>query len=382
MPQTPDYGASIVSLSNSLRAHYGCATYHPGLPELDAALAAHAYKNVILLVLDGFGQDVLERCLPPESFLRTHWARPISSVLLSTTVAAISSIQTGQTPAETGWLGWCQWMEEAQCVVDMFTGQRTERKGEFVRPNPAHQYLPKSSLWYEVTAAGWARGHCVQSFGKGRYRTAGHMLRKLLRICRKRGRQFVYCYSGEPDTTLHHQGESPEALAKMRKLDAACARLARRMKDTLLIVTADHGHAALTRHEAMDEHPALLDTLRCAVDLEGRCVGCRVKPGLEADFLREARAAFGEEVEILSREEAIRLRLFGNEDSDCPRLRERMPDYLLLPPAGMTIWRWARRKGEFLSTHGGAYPREMAVPLVLRSAARRKPLHRSRAVKE
>jgi len=367
MLPSPNYAESIVSLSNSLRRHYGCETYHGTLPALDEALEARTYKHVILLVLDGMGQAQLEDSLRPGAFLRRHWRRSVSSVFPPTTVAAISAIETGMTPAETGWLGWCQWLVELGAVVDMFSGRDSQSEDEFFhKPNPGPTYMPKRSLWDDVTQAGQTQGHCLMSFGPWRYNSPRDMVRRLLRIGREDGRQFTYCYNSEPDTTLHIHGNGRKSRRKIRQLNRACARLARKMRDTLLIVTADHGHADITKYMDVREHPALLDTLRCGADIESRALGCRVKPGREADFIREARAAFGADTEILSRDDMLQSKIFGNleDGKEYPRLLERMPDFLLLPPPGAMI---CRRDGQhdFKSNHAGLDPREMAVPLVI-----------------
>ena len=363
----PDYNESIVSLSNSLRLHYGLQTYHDSLPVLDKALEERTYNHVILLVLDGLGQAQLEDSLPPGAFLRRHWRRNISSVFPPTTVAAISAIETGMTPAETGWLGWCQWFGELGAVADMFSGRDSQREDEyFHEPNPGLTYLPKTSTWDEIAQTGRARVHRMKNYGVERYGSLRAMVRELLRIGKKPGRQFTYCYNNEPDSTLHFQGNGRKSRRKVRQLNRACARLARNMRDALLIVTADHGHADITRYMDISEHPALLGILRCGVDMESRAMGCRVKPGREADFIREARAAFGMDTEILSREDMLRLKIFGNldDEKEYPRLLARMPDFLLLPPPGTLI---CRRPGQrdFKSNHAGSDPREMAVPVVI-----------------
>ena len=363
----PNYSESIVNLSNSLRRHYGCEAYHETLPVLDEALDGQFCKHVILLVLDGLGQAQLEDFLPEGAFLRRHWTRSISSVFPSTTVAAITAIETGLTPAETGWLGWCQWFEELGAVVDMFSGRDSQRKDEyFHKPNPGPTYMPKRFLWDDITQTGQAQGHCLMGFGPGRYKSPRDMVRRLLKIGREDGRQFTYCYCGEPDTVLHMQGNGRKSRREIKQLNRACARLARKMRNTLLIVTADHGHADITRYMDVNEHPALLDTLRCGVDIESRAMGCRVKPGRALDFIREARAAFGDDTEILSRGDMLRLKLFGNldDEKEYPRLLARMPDFLLLPPPGALI---CRRDGqrEFKSAHAGLDPREMEVPVII-----------------
>ena len=63
-------------------------------------------KNIVLLLFDGMGISVLEKHLAPDSFLRKHLVCPISSVFPPTTTAATTSVLTGRTRIEHGWLGW------------------------------------------------------------------------------------------------------------------------------------------------------------------------------------------------------------------------------------------------------------------------------------
>lgn len=92
-------------ISNSLLKHYGAKPYHATLPLVDNLLAKN-YRNVVLLIMDGMGINVLERTLSENAFLRDHVIAEISSVFPPTTTAATTSILTGKTPAEHGWIGW------------------------------------------------------------------------------------------------------------------------------------------------------------------------------------------------------------------------------------------------------------------------------------
>lgn len=59
----PNYENSIMSITNSLLKYYGATPHHATLPIVDDLLAKD-YKNVILLIMDGMGVNVLERNLP------------------------------------------------------------------------------------------------------------------------------------------------------------------------------------------------------------------------------------------------------------------------------------------------------------------------------
>ena len=62
---------SLLSLISSILRHYGAAPRHPTLPAADALLEK-GFRNVLLLLFDGMGREILARHLPEESFLRRH----------------------------------------------------------------------------------------------------------------------------------------------------------------------------------------------------------------------------------------------------------------------------------------------------------------------
>ena len=72
--QKPDYQNSILNLVNSILHNYGAPHRYTTLPEADEILKKD-YRHVVLLVLDGMGVSVLERFLPEESFLRSHFQK-------------------------------------------------------------------------------------------------------------------------------------------------------------------------------------------------------------------------------------------------------------------------------------------------------------------
>lgn len=68
----PDYQNSILNIPCTLLKHFGLRAPHGTLAVLEQELAAHHYQNIVLMVFDGMGMAVLEKNLPPESFLRRH----------------------------------------------------------------------------------------------------------------------------------------------------------------------------------------------------------------------------------------------------------------------------------------------------------------------
>ena len=66
----PDYDRSILSISSSIMKNYGIESEYKSLIELDDILKNN-YKNVIFLILDGLGTEILRKNLPNNSFLIT-----------------------------------------------------------------------------------------------------------------------------------------------------------------------------------------------------------------------------------------------------------------------------------------------------------------------
>ena len=103
----PDYTNSIVNISCSILKYYGVKDLkHNSIPELDSILKKRKPKNLILLLFDAMGISILKQHISPNSFLRTHILKTVSSTFPPTTTAATTSINSGLTPYESGWLGW------------------------------------------------------------------------------------------------------------------------------------------------------------------------------------------------------------------------------------------------------------------------------------
>lgn len=135
MIKYPNYDRSILSIASSVLNHFGVKDcQHKTLPEFDKLLEKD-YKNIIVILFDGLGTSTLNYHLTENDFLRKHYITDISSVFPSTTVAATTSILSGYSPLECGWLGWDLYFEEIGENVAVFKNT-LQRNGE-----PAAKYM-------------------------------------------------------------------------------------------------------------------------------------------------------------------------------------------------------------------------------------------------
>src|SRR5688572_16512241 len=112
----PDYlGGGLVNLMASVVEGRGGARRHAPLALLPAGELAAA-RNVVLLIVDGLGDNYLMRRGGGGEFARRRRGA-ITSVFPSTTASAITTSYTGCTPLEHGLTGWYTYFGEAGYVA-------------------------------------------------------------------------------------------------------------------------------------------------------------------------------------------------------------------------------------------------------------------------
>ena len=95
----PDYENSILNLINSILQYYHVETKYNGIDILDLKLEKK-YKNIVLIILDGMGENILNT-ISPNGFFKKHQERKITSVYPSTTTAAMTTYYSAKPPIET-----------------------------------------------------------------------------------------------------------------------------------------------------------------------------------------------------------------------------------------------------------------------------------------
>jgi len=356
-----DYDNSILSLSCSIIRAYGCAYRHLTLPAADKLLDK-GFKNVILLLFDGLGTDALEYHLPEDSFLRRHQISRISSVFPPTTTAATTSIISGLSPAEHGWLGWSLYFSELDDNIDLFPN--TGSNGKAKECHAANTYLPYKNIMQMITETGKTKGVSLFNFGANGYKSHGNMRRKIKKICRERGKRFIYCYNNQPDTYMHLTGcYSDKTQQEIVRINNTVKKLCRRLKNTLVIVTADHGLIDTNDSRCILDYPKLIDTLERLPSIEPRVLNCFVKSGRDKDFIAECKNAFGHDIMIVSKAQAVESKIFGDTESNV-NLEKRIGDYLIIPTTAMAIHNSYKSAKKFIGIHAGIDKREFEVPFI------------------
>jgi hypothetical protein len=380
----PEYrGGSIVNLMASiLRAFGGDAQPYPALQALPPE-EINGYRHVVLLVIDALGYQQLLR-IAPEGALAAHCRSAMDSVFPPTTASAITTYLTGTAPQQHGLTGWHMFLSELGAVLAVlpgtprFGGVGLAQAGVDTAALHAHQPLSArmNARCVTVSPRRIARSDFnLAHLGSAElraYATLDQLVDySLAAVTGVRERSFVYAYWADLDHIGHEHGiGSTEAAKELARLDAAFERLAQglRARDSLLLVTADHGMIDTRVEDGIDlsEHPQLAELLRLPLCGERRAAYCYLRPGTEQAFRDYVSSELSECLEAVPSSRLIEGGYLGLGAAH-PRLGERMGDYTLLGRGGHYIR--DRLFGEkphlHVGMHGGLSSPELQVPLIV-----------------
>lgn len=358
----PEYENSIAGVANSILKWQGLDPKGPTLALLDPYLKQD-FKNVVVLLLDGAGECVLEEHLDRRGFFHTHLAGTYSSTFPPTTVAATTSIDSGLMPCRHGWLGWdCYYPRIDRCVTvfnntDTLTGQPVAEE------SVAWKYCGYKTVPGQIRAAG-GEAYVVSPFYEPRPRNFDQSCALIKAYCRRPGRKYIYAYCNEPDETMHKKGRhSHEAGRILADLEKKVNDLARELEDTLLIITADHGMVD-TRRAVLSEHPILWRALERVPTIEPRALNLFVREEAREDFEAAFNEAFGDDFWLLKKSQVLEMGLFGRGEEH-PDFRAMLGDYLAVAVGNLSLFHSWEKAAKFVGVHAGLTRDEMVIPLIV-----------------
>ena len=359
----PNYSKNILGIPNSFLKHYNAKAPHVTLPLLDALLAKN-YTNVVFMIFDGMGSDMLRANLPPDAFLNRHIADELSSVYPCTTTAAITAFESGLSPIEHGWLGWSCYFKEIGKRVDLFTSNDAATGQPAADVHMAHTYMPYISIFDKIKQASpEAAVFNVSPFSEYYADTTADVCTQIRQICQKPGRKYIHAYHHRPDCDMHDHGCYAEPVKQlMRHINDQIERLSNTLQDAIIVITADHGLINSTDVH-LDEYPDLFECLAIPPSVESRCLSFFVKDGMFETFATRFNAQFGSDFLLLTKAEALSRNIFGT-GTPHPKALDFIGDYVALATGNLRLISGANPH-HFKAMHAGLTAQEMLVPLII-----------------
>ena len=365
----PNYQNCIVNITVSLMNYFG-ANSHNGSNKIIDDCLKQDYKNIILLTLDGMGNNFVNKNMIETSFIRKHLRGTITSVYPCTTTAATTSINTGLNPSEHGWLGWNSWFKEYGAIVDLFL-DRDSLSGAAITPSPAKKYLSAPSAFCLIQKQVGNKLNCrsvMPPFAVDGVNSFEAMAARILKYCQEPGKQLINAYWYEPDTLMHKLGPDNETvIEEIHRIDGVINNLYDQLKDTLMVITADHGQTNIIEELFLDDIPELMNCLILPPSLENRAASFFVKSERREHFEQMFADIFHDDYLLLNRSEVYSTELFGPGRYH-PKIDDFLGDYLACA-TGNKMLRFIgshdRERYYFKGHHAGLTEDEMIVPLIV-----------------
>lgn len=355
----PDYENCIANLPNSILKYWGLPTVGKTLPLADRYLNKE-YKNVVVLLLDGMGKVILEKILAENGPFRSHLAGIYKSVFLSTTVAATTSAMSGLQPCEHSWLGWDCYYPQVDKNVTVFLNKVQGTEEPAADYNVAWTVTPYESVIERINKSG-GTAYGAMPFLPPYPKSMEEICERIKTLCREPERKYIYAYWNQPDGLLHRNGCNAQVVKEeLEKLEYMVNQLAEECKDTLFLVTADHGHID-TEYVVLQDYPAICNCLERLPSLEPRVLTFFVKEEKKEVFEAEFRKEFGDKFLLMPMEDAIEKNLFGT-GAHHENFRGMLGDYLAIATGNLSIFYTDER---WVSMHGSLTEDEMLIPLVV-----------------
>lgn len=353
-----DYDNCLTNLSASISKHYGLEPKHKTLKVADEVLALNR-RNVVLMLLDGLGCNILKNTTSADGFFGRQCIMEYKSVFPPTTTAATTSLISGLNPAEHGWMGWTQYFPQENKDVVIFTNKDSITGEYYEGKTFAEKYLPYKSIIKAIQKKGTARVHYFASFQR-RF-NFNSFCNAVVEACGEKGKNFVYAYWNQPDNFLHKRGLDEAVKDYILQMESAVEEMCGNLKDTLVLITADHGHRDI-KYFVLEDYPEIKKMLLRPATMEQRAISFYVKNENMQIFPSVFKEAFGGNFLLLSREQVIKCGLFGPGEGR-PDIEQYIGDYVALSIGERGIANFYR-DAELKSQHAGLTNEEMNIPLI------------------
>ncbi len=373
----PNYNRCILNTMATVMKYYGLPCEYATLQEIETALAKK-YKNIVFMIFDGMGVDALEKNLKRTDFLNQHIKAELTSVVPSTTTAAMTAYYAGKSPFEHGWLGWSLYFKEYGRCIDTFINTDSHTGEKLELPHAGHELMGYTHVCDQIEAV---TNHEVKAYMiepsyidyKGKNKKIGiedakGLFEEVEKLCQTDEEKFVFAYWTDPDKTMHGTGcYSEETKEKLQEINDLLQGLSIKMEDTLILVSADHGLIDVENKTYLNEYPELTECFLIPPFIEGRLMSFFIREDLRETFKQRFNELFNEDFILLTRQEVLDKQLFG-PGTPHKKTLDFIGDFVACA-TGPKLFDYMpltkTKKFEFTATHAGLTREEMLVPLIM-----------------
>jgi hypothetical protein len=346
-------------------------------------------EKVFLIVMDGFGYNRLLTHVKSHDGVLSELIgkgilKPLTSPFPATTSTSLASIFTGLTPAEHGILGYQMFSPEYGCVfntLDMKPVYGYSSQVEIARDlsRKIKPWIPVLQM-HDVKTLTVTKGSIMGS-GLSRvihadqeimpYMLESEMLVKCRKALEQQGSVFLVLYYSGIDTLEHRYGpSSDEVTSEIQAFEFLLKSFFSKLsdtakKETLIILTSDHGVCETQRTQYVKDYPEVASRLQLPPVGDSRCGFLFSKQG-ENENLKSAFERSLDGFKLVASNDLIDSGAFGRK-ANSTSFQSAVGDFAALskgPNALSYPYFEDDRKREQRGGHGGMTAEEVVVPLL------------------
>lgn len=362
-----NYNECITNLACSIRRYFNLENKHNSLSYIDEILDQKKPRNVILLLFDGMGSNIIDRVLDKDDFFIKNRIKKITTVFPATTVAATTSITTGLNPVESGMLGWNTYYKDIDKVICTFFGYEKDDETETILEEALlckNKYMKTKTIVEVINEKNEDLAYSLMPFGEDPYNGIDDMLNKIKELCNKNldKRKYIYAYDVDPDSLMHVLGcDSKEVKDSIKERNDKVEKLCEELEDSIVIVVADHGHINI-ENIFIEDYPDILECLSKKTSIESRAINFFIKDDKKDEFVKLFNKYFKDYYTLYTKEDIIKSKLFGTGEEN-EIFRDELGDYLAISYSNKNIV--CPGGNIFLSHHAGYTDDEIFIPLIV-----------------
>ena len=358
-----NYNECLTNLACSIRKYFGLEYEHNTLKYIDELLEEKKPKNVICILFDGMGSNIIDKVLEKDSFFIKNRKSILTSVFPATTTAATTSMRTGLNPCEHGWLGWNTYIKPIDKIITLFNNceyDKEEISEEFLN---VKNLLVTKTIVNEINEKGDYSAIELFPFGEDKYNDLDDMINRISKECVNSGKKYIYAYDDNPDHAMHEFGcYSESAISLIKERNFKIEELCNKLEDSIIFVIADHGHLD-SEYLFLDDYPSLVNMLERDISLEQRTVSFKIKDGMHEEFKKLFEEIFGEYFTLYEKNEIIDSKLFGDGKENV-LFRDSLGDFIAISENSNKCLSY-HDGVHFASNHAGYLDDEILVPLIV-----------------
>ena len=360
-----DYDNCITNLTSSIQKYYGLEPNYKTLEALDKVMENKDYDNVVIILFDGLGNNIIDLNAKDNNILKTNRIYRYKSTYPPTTANCTTAYLSGLNPVSTGWLGWSTYYRDLDIGVDNFHNLNTLTKEVILGDNIASYKIPYTPLGKKIEefSNGAIKYNTIFPWNLKNRNSLRQFRKKIIKICNSDNKNYMYAYHEGPDNIMHHEGiNSPNVKRKLKQISRSLKIIQKKTKNSLFIVCADHGHIDVNTI-ALYTYYDVMDCLCAPFTCDARTPFFFVKDDKKDVFPVLFKKYFGDYFDLYTKDEIIEKKIFG-PGKEAPIYRDIIGDFVAIAKSNY-YYLLSTRSRIFKGHHAGLSFDEMSIPLII-----------------